>query len=1031
MVPKVFVSSDFKKLREKLAENLYSFPSKPFSKKLILMPDLQQKNELSTYFLKCFDIVMGFDFMELGKGLQFIFKELTGQSFEILSPPLMALYLQASFKKCPPLDPYLEKGNIKKEEGLAFALAQLFFSYAKYGGDSLEMWKKEKGWQQTLYHHLFSNWDTFSKLLTTSFKKSSPFLEIHLFKFPYLPPIYHLFFQKIGHLCAVYYYQFSPCKEFWTDIFSEKERIWFEKKVNFKSQEELSFYLKERPFLLAQFGSLLKRNFRFFEENDFLIEEAYPPKDEKSLLHRVQNDILLFRSNAKIEKIEIKKDDSIKLYGSLSKLREVEVLYDRLLFLTQKEKIHFSEIGVYAPDISLYAPSISFVFGSDTSLFPFTIFDLPLMEDKGLIEAFFCLLSLPRERFSIDSVLKLFSYAPFKRRFKLSENQMDFLRKWLEKGGVTWGVSSWQRAFFLNKNDNENVHDMGTFEKTFKRTLMHFAKLPKEKTPWPNLIYDFSDSELIGKGISIIRGLGKEVTFLEKKSLSLKEWSDYLRSLLIHYFYIDDDERDAYKLVEEKLEKLEKMSKKIPSALFHFSSIYHYLKESLNQRRGIQREGGMEKLRFTSLKLGAIDSAKVICLIGMDEHSFPRLSLQSSLKKLKLKEEVTLQEEDRTLFLEALCAASSHFLLSYVHTSEEDRKEVSPSFFIQEFFSYLDQSYSIGKEKVSKALTHVTPPFAFHKSYFEKQGLSFSRQNYLASCSFYDKTSPSTPFIPEFLTLAPPSYPLEKKRSLEIKDLHRFAKHPLRFYFNQKLGLYLDYRKQDELYALSPLNKMFLQKVSLEEGFEKAFEMAEKRGKLPLGRFKEIAYQSSYEEIEKLEENLKALVGSKEALFSFTLKSPLKVVLPKNREFLISGTLSHLSHEGLIFHGEKTWKDLLKIYPLFLVFCIMDVPAKKELLLTKTKERLFLSPFDPIDALVSYLLYFEQASYFPSPAIPSFFEAFVKRKESQLLKLIKETTDPYVKWAFHKEGYNMEAILDFWNPLYKKTFQPLIEAMGS
>ena len=1027
--PRVFVSSDFSQLREKLAQTLYRSSSKPFAKKLILIPDLQQKNELLTYFLKQFGIVMGFDFMKLEKGIQFIFKELTGQSFEILPPSLMALYLQAQFKKCPQLAAYRDKETTKKE-GLASAIAFLFASYAKYGNNALEIWKKEKGWQQTLYHDLISNWDSFSKLLKTPFIKHPAFLEIHLFKFSYLPPIYHLFFQKVSHLYQVYYYQFSPCKEFWTDIFSEKERLWVEKKVDSKSKKAFVASLEESPFLLAQFGSLLKKNFRFFEDNDFIIEEAYKSKEEEKLLHHIQNDILLFKAPTQGKKIEIKKDDSIEIFGAISKLREIEILYERLLFLTQKETIRFSEIRIYAPDISTYAPFISFIFGAKTSLFPFIIFDLPLMEDQGLIEAFFCLLSLSKEKFTIESLLRLFSYMPFKKRFNFKDNQIDFLRKWLEKGGVTWGTNSCQRAFFLNKKDPEKIHDIGTFENTFKRTLKHFAKLPKEKTPWPELIYDFSDSELIGKGIAIIRRLEKKITFLEKNNLPLNEWGDYLRSLLTYYFHIDDAEKEAYKLILEKIENLEKLSKKIPSTPFSFSSIYRYLKESLNQRKASQKEVPIEKLHFASLKLGAIDHAKVICLIGMDESSFPRLSSQSSLKKLKLKEEPTLQEEDRSLFLEALFGASSHFILSYVNTSEEDRKETLPSSLVQEFFSYLDRSYSIEGEKSSKALMHVTPSFSFHKSYFENQNKSSSMQNYRASCLFYGKEASSFPFIPEFLYPPSFSHSSEGKTLLDIKHLHQFALHPLRFYFNHKLELYLDYKKQDETYVLSPLNKKILQQISLKESFEKAFEMAEKKGKLPTGRFKEVAYLVSHEETKVLEENLKSLLGSKENLFSLTLNPPLKITLLKNREFLISGTLSQIAKEGFIFYGEKKWKDFLKIYPLFLVFCVVALPLKKELLLIKTKERLSLSSFDPIEALSSYLLYFEYATSSPSPAIPLLFEALIKKQESLLSKLIKETTDPYVKWAFHPEGYSMNVLLDFWAPLCQKTFAPLIKILG-
>ena len=67
-------------------------------------------------------------------------------------------------------------------------------------------------------------------LLETPFQRPEGSFEIHLYKFSFLPELYHRFFEKVSTVCPVHYYHFSPCATFWTDIFSEKERLYVEKK---------------------------------------------------------------------------------------------------------------------------------------------------------------------------------------------------------------------------------------------------------------------------------------------------------------------------------------------------------------------------------------------------------------------------------------------------------------------------------------------------------------------------------------------------------------------------------------------------------------------------------------------------------------------------------------------------------------------------------------------------------------------------------------------------------------------------------
>lgn len=996
MKPTLHVSNDFRALRKQLAHQLFLTPSAPFEQKVVLLPDLKQKNELLLHFLKDVDVVMGVDFMELGAGLQFLCKLLAGQTLQL--PPLDLLTLHL-------LPLVQEFQSEKKAYPLAAALAMEFLRYGKFGEEKLIEWAQKEGWQQTLWKRVFSQWDIPSKLLDLSLKKPNQPLEIHLYKFSFLPELYYRFLEKVAAHVPVHIYQFSPCATFWTDTFSEKERIFLEKKVDANVRAEWNAYLQDRPLLLAHLGKLARQTFRFFEEEDFPIEEHYVSPKTDTLLHQLQHQILHYEA-----KQTLNQDRSILLHPTASKRREVEILFTTLLSLD----FNPSDIRIYAPDISSYAPYISLIFGAKESPFPFSIADLPREQESPLLQAFLNLLMLKQNRFNKTAVLKLLSSPPVRQKFRLKEKDVEAFGDWMEKGGVKWGMDRQHRKFLLQGREMHEQGEVGTWEDTFKSLLHGFTTLPKDRPAWEKPILDFSDAATLGTCVSIVRSLEKELSFLETASLSLAEWSEKLRFLLNRYFEVDEKELSTFKWVEEKFALLE--SKALPKDSYPFLPLFEFIKKAFQEKTGRKEAVQIEALRFASLKLAALDHAPVICLLGLDETQFPRVSSKSSLCELSLPKQPLSQYEDRLLFLESLFAASSHLIMSYVSISEEDGKEQAPSPIVQELLTILDPI----------SITEKHPSFLFHADYFNAPKPT-SHLAFRAAQKFYTTHSKPTPFIPEFLipTPLPPSQ--TEDLTIDLRTLSRFAKHPLRFYLNHALHFYLQYEEKDEEFTLSPLNQMKLREEAHHRPFEEVFEQADLQGKLPLGRFKEVARLHASEEIALLKEALKQFEFVEQPK---TIDLALTVPLDRGRVAHLEGTLGGVTSEGLLFHGEKKLHDLLKIWPLYLAFASSDQMEKKELLLTKTGERLSFPKLDPQHALASYLLYYEKALMHPSPFLPAWGQTFLEKGPQELAKKIEATTDPYALWIFRPHQYDPDVLFETWATLLQTTFHPLQEALN-
>src|SRR5699024_9638913 len=135
-------------------------------------------------------------------------------------------------------------------------------------------------------------------------------------------------------------------------------------------------------------------------------------------------------------------DPSVQVHSCHSPMREIEVLYDQLLdLLDRNPKLNPDKILIMSPDIETYAPIIEAVFDSPDEGQP----SIPYSIDSGnnqaghaVIDAFLAILDLAESRFKVTDTLDLIDSEPIRRAFSLNGNDMNRIGQWVRDGKIKW-----------------------------------------------------------------------------------------------------------------------------------------------------------------------------------------------------------------------------------------------------------------------------------------------------------------------------------------------------------------------------------------------------------------------------------------------------------------------------------------------------------------------------------------------------------------------------------------------------------------
>ncbi len=622
---------------------------------------------------------------------------------------------------------------------------------------------------------------------------------ITIFGISALPPLYLHLFQTLATRMDVFFYYLNPCREYWEYIYSEKTIA----RIRQQGIREADAYMEQGNPLLASMGTAGRAFFSLMIESaGGLGQEVFSEPAADTLLSALQADILALRDRAGEggEKTPVPvSDDSVRIHLCHSPIREIEVLYDRLLDMMNRDPaLQPRDVVVMMPDVGVYAPIIRAVFDhpEDEALrIPYTIADASRGAENQICDAFFGILAIDDNRFKASAVMDILAAPAVRRRFGITEPELETIDAWVRDAGICWGLDSTYRKRLGLPGFHENTWAFG-----LDRLLLGYA-LPPSRIPGDGLFADMLPCGGIGESDAVT--LGRFVAFIDalRASVELLDglqppavWAGRLEQILSLCFLADDDDAPELQELRDVIAG-DGLAARAAHAGFtqpvSMAVIRRFLKSEMAAET---RPFGFISRGVTFCSLLPMRSIPfdVVCLVGMDDGVYPRDTITPGFDLISAAPRLgdrSKRHEDRYLFLEALLSARKKFYISYLGQSLKDNTILPPSVLVSELVDVINGGFcdaSGGDLLVSIRVIH--PLQAFSRRYYtgEDSGLfSYSAENCRAAAGDTG-TAVAAVFFPSALPDLPPV------TSIDLDALIRFWSGPAAYLLDQRLdiGLY-------------------------------------------------------------------------------------------------------------------------------------------------------------------------------------------------------------------------------------------------
>ncbi|NGX36758.1 MAG: hypothetical protein K1000chlam1_01610, partial [Candidatus Anoxychlamydiales bacterium] len=512
----------------------------------------------------------------------------------------------------------------------------------------------------------------------------------------------------------------------------------------------------------------------------------------------------------------------------------------------------------------------------------------------------------------------------------------------------------------------------------------------------------------------------------ENRSLTLLEWAEFFMKIISENFSLNfqkDDsenfsnfiEKSAFDACFEFLNSLKeiKISKKFKEDRYSFEVIFDLFEKHLKRTKTHFNPNDQMAISFTSFETSSLPS-KAVFLIGLDENVLT-IKDQNSLSLTANLNIPTDSEHIRSRFLQSLLSAKNNLYLSY---TSKDGGLIDSSILLQEFITYLDDSYRILKNKPSDYIIKKNTPFSFHKNNFTKGSSSFAGQDFIAAKAYWNTNNrKEAKFKGDFKENKHLDDDIPEV--IDLKSLKKLSKNPIRFYLNEGLDIYLESKIDISDFNVSFLDKYLIKRASSNDKIDDILFSYEKEAKMPLGFFGEIEKRAIIESHTQFHRDLKNLGIDKDKIISIDLslscqniekidenniKMPAVEINIQDKKVKIIGRLDNISDKGLLVYSDDKVSSLVQIWAEILIFYklkLKNIP--KQILFMKNNKVKDFKIDDLEKNLSNYIQYYLNSKKSISYMIPSFSEHILKKDERSFQKAINNIKknrilDVYFSW---------------------------------
>ena len=481
-------------------------------------------------------------------------------------------------------------------------------------------------------------------------------------------------------------------------------------------------------------------------------------------------------------------DRSIEVHSCHGRARQVEVLRDAILHLLAEDPtLEPRDVIVMCPDIETFAPLIQATFGAgeeDEAGLRVRLADRSLRQTNPVLGVVARLLELADERMTASQVLDLADREPVRRRFGFDDAELGRLEEWVRASGIRWGLDAPHRLPF--KLDGL---EGGTWRAGLDRVLLGVTMTEDEQRLFERVLpLDDVESgaiDLAGRFAELLDRLHAAVGALQRAkpiaawAAAIADAADALTATA---------PRDAWQRAE--LGRL--LDDVVGESAGHDTELAAAEVRALlaDRLRGRPTRANFRTGHLTVCTLVPMRSVphRVVCLLGLDDGSFPRRSPRDG-DDLMLDDphvgERDARTEDRQLLLDALMAATDRLIVTYAGNDERTNLERPPAVPVGELLDVIERTVS-GPARAQVVVRHPLQPFDGRN--FEPGALvrdrvwSFDQVTLRGAQALGRERSEPGPF------LTGPLPPLEGD-VVELADLVAFAERPVRAFLRQRLDL--------------------------------------------------------------------------------------------------------------------------------------------------------------------------------------------------------------------------------------------------
>ena len=702
-------------------------------------------------------------------------------------------------------------------------LADLFDRYAVHRPDMLVRWAEGKPqleeavWQFELWRRLRARIGLPSPAerlrdACRRLSKEAELLEqparLSLFGLTRFPASYLQVLEAIGKRRDVHLFLLHPSRALWDRL---QDRVGSGSR-HILRREDLTAALPHNP-LLASWG-------RDAREMQLVLGDAVtaasastePSTGRRTLLQRIQDDIRADRrpgagdgdAGDALPLLE-PEDDSIRIHSCHGRSRQVEVLRDAVLHLLADDPdLEPRDIIVMCPDIELYAPLIEATFGvpderdGGTEQLKIRLADRSLRQTNPVMGVLSEVLDLATARVTATEVLDLAGREPVRRRFLFSDDDLARLESWVRGAHVSWGFDARHREPFKLAGIASNTWRAG-----LDRMLLGVAMADQDERLFASTLplddVDSGDIELVGRVTELVERLRAAVDALDGLR-TIDDWAEVLATVtdsLTTTTPADAWQRSELTGLLDELVEQATAGTVTSGTELGCDDVRSLLAERL---KGRPTRANFRTGHLTVCTLVPMRSVphKVVCLLGLDDGSFPRHVERDG-------DDITAQSprvgdrdprsEDRQLLLDAVLAAEEHLVVTYSGRDERSNQHRPPAVPVGELLDVADRTMRVEVGGVREALCveHPLQPF--------------DKRNYVPGALGHDG-----PWSHDAVSLAGAQAAAETEHArpvflesplsawdgpIALESLERFVRHPVRAFLRERLGVSLRDRTRE------------------------------------------------------------------------------------------------------------------------------------------------------------------------------------------------------------------------------------------